>query len=315
MRKSDLEILVENIAEKLEQVTDPYRNPLLMTNRRERKLTIIILGTGMPVPDINRAGSAAAIIYKKNCILIDCGRWVSRQIILAKIRFTQIKGLIITHLHQDHLNGWPALFMDSVFCRRVFPWQIWGPVGTTECIDAIKKFNKIDIIDRKNANMPTEGFETNITELSNTKEHSWELEGVKITCVPVDHRPDLPSFGLRFDTPEKSIVYSGDTTKSENLIKLGKKRPVDILVHEICLGDIAHFAIKSGAFLSSTDPYAVTRYHTLIPQMIEIANEIRPKKLVLTHIVPTIASPKYLVKEIKKGYDGEVICANDLDSF
>ncbi len=49
--------------------------------------------------------------------------------------------------------------------------------------------------------------------------------------------------------------------------------------------------------------------------MIEIANEIKPKKLVLTHLVPTIASPKYLVRKIKEGYDGEVICANDLDSF
>ena len=57
------------------------------------------------------------------------------------------------------------------------------------------------------------------------------------------------------------------------------------------------------------------RYHTLIPQMIEIANEIKTKKLVLTHIVPIIASPKYLVRKSKEGYDGEVIFANDLDSF
>ncbi|MHA1301625.1 MAG: MBL fold metallo-hydrolase [Candidatus Helarchaeota archaeon] len=306
-------IYIENIAEKLVDVSNTHRNPIIMPNRREKNLTVVILGTGIPAPDIYRSGSAAAIIYKKHCLIVDCGRWVSRQVILANIRFEQIKGVLLTHLHQDHLNGFPCLWMDAIHCRRDVPWHIWGPVGTKECMDALKVFNKIDLEDRINANLPVEGFEINVTEFDD--EYSWELGGIKITAVPVDHWVNKLSFGFRFDTPEKSIIYSGDTRKCHNLIELGKRGPVDVLVHEICMEEFADFVVKAGLFHKNADPKMITQNHTSIPEMIEIANEIKPRKLVLTHVVPNMANPNYIVKKIKEGYDGEVICANDLDSF
>jgi len=303
-----------NVVGKTESVGDFRRNPLLMFKRKEKNLTIITLGTGIPVPDIARAGPSNAIIYKKTCIIVDCGRWVTRQLLMANIAFKQIKGVIFTHLHQDHINAWPCLWMDSLFCGRTTPWQIWGPVGTTECIDAIKKFNDRDIQDRITVEIPLGGIETRVTELKDV--YSWELGGIKITGVPVFHSQDPNSFGFRFDTPEKSILVSGDTKKSENLIKLGKRAPVDVLVHEICLGEIIHFAIKANFFLGTEKTAKfITYYHSQISEIIEVAKEIQPKKLVLTHIMPSIASPDYIVKTIKENFDGEVVCANDLDSF
>ena len=303
-----------NVVGKTERVSDFRRNPLLMFARKEKNLTVVTLGTGIPVPDIIRAGPSNAIIYKKNCIIVDCGRWVTRQILMAKITFKQIKGVIFTHLHQDHINAWPCLWMDSIFCGRTTPWQIWGPIGTVKCIDAIKEFNDRDIQDRIAVEIPLGGIETKVTELKDV--YSWELGGIKITGVPVIHGRSPDSFGFRFDTPEKSIMISGDTKKSENLIKLGKKAPVDVLVHEICLGELIYFAIKAKLF-KATEQTAkfITYYHTSIYEIIEIANEIQPKKLVLTHIMPSIASPDYIVKTIKESYDGKVVCANDLDSF
>ncbi|MFX0136891.1 MAG: MBL fold metallo-hydrolase, partial [Candidatus Hodarchaeota archaeon] len=137
-----------DIREKLEPITDPTKNPIFMRARKENKLTVITLGTGIPVPNVMRAGPSNAILYKKNCIIVDCARWATRQMISAKISFKQIKGVIFTHLHQDHINAWPTLWMDSLFCGRSEPWHIWGPVGTKKCIEAIRTFNASDIRDR-----------------------------------------------------------------------------------------------------------------------------------------------------------------------
>jgi ribonuclease Z len=305
---------MRDILAKLAATNDPGRNPIRMPAIREKELTIITLGTGAPVPDIARAGPSNAIIYKKTCILVDCGRWASRRIIEAGIPFNQINGLIFTHLHQDHINAWPTVWMDSLFTRRTNSWKIWGPEGTAEIINAIKIFNRCDIKDRQAANINIEGLETEVHELKS--EYSWEIGEIRVTAVLITHVPTMPCFSFRFDTPNKSILLSSDTTKDANLIKLGKKRSVDVLVHEILLDDIIRFAVKNKFLLGdeSTADFIING-HTTIPQLIEIAKEINPKKLVLTHIMPTIASTEYIEKAIKEKFKGEVVCANDLDKF
>ncbi|MHA1725313.1 MAG: MBL fold metallo-hydrolase, partial [Promethearchaeota archaeon] len=159
-----------------------------------------------------------------------------------------------------------------------------------------------------------EGLETEVHEIE--KGFSWEIGGIKITCALTSHIPTMPCFSFRFDTPEKSILLSGDTTKNENLIQLAKLKPVDVLVHEVILDNVIRFAI-SNQFLLGNDSTAdfIINSHTTIPQLIDIVNEIKPKKLVLTHIVPTISSPEYIERTVKNYFNGEVVCANDLDVF
>jgi len=89
-----------------------------------------------------------------------------------------------------------------------------------------------------------------------------------------------------------------------------------VLVHEILLDDVIRFAVNNKFLLGNeTTADFIINGHTTIPQVIEIANEIKPKKLVLTHIMPTIASTDYIENSIKEHFDGEVVCANDLDKF
>ncbi|MBD3230978.1 MAG: MBL fold metallo-hydrolase [Candidatus Lokiarchaeota archaeon] len=309
-KKSDF----SNIRNQIIGIRNPKRNVLFMRKRKEKELTAITLGTGNPVPAINRAGCATAIIYNKTCLLIDCGRWVTRQLIQAEIPFNQIVGLFITHNHQDHINGWPTLWMDSIFTRKTTPWKIWGPKGTKEIFNSVKIFNKLDIIDRKAINLNINGLKIEVVEIEDG--FTLNLNDIKISATTVNHTPHMPCFAYRFDTSKKSILISGDTTKTQNLIDLGKKAPVDILVHEIVLDDVVRFAVGGGLLLGDEDTAdRIIDVHSTIRQVIDIANEIKPKKLVLTHIIPTVASPKYIEGKISEEFDGEVICANDLDEF
>src|SRR4029079_9679300 len=56
-------------------------------------------------------------------------------------------------------------------------------------------------------------------------------ENVKVTCALVDHPPVVPAFACRFDSADRSIVISGDTQRSDALIRLAKD--ADVLVHEV----------------------------------------------------------------------------------
>lgn len=58
-----------------------------------------------------------------------------------------------------------------------------------------------------------------------------EDDRVRVTATLVDHFPIVPAFGFRFDTDQGSVVFSGDTAPSDNLVRLA--RGADILVHEV----------------------------------------------------------------------------------
>ena len=106
---------------------------------------------------------------------------------------------------------------------------------------------------------------------------------VKVTAALVQHPPVKPAFAYRFDCPDRSIVISGDTRPSENLVRLAKG--ADVLVHEVMY-------LPALQQLIGTEPNAKTLMahllaaHTTTEQVGRIATEAGVKTLVLSHFVP-----------------------------
>lgn len=139
----------------------------------------------------------------------------------------------------------------------------------------------------------------------------WEDGDVKITATLVDHHSMAPSFGFRFDTPDGSIVVSGDTTVSENLIELAQG--ADILVHEVI---DPTFVDRLTATLPPEVAGPVRQHligaHTTIEQVgRDVAEPAGVKKLVLSHMVPADNPPGRWM-QAKRGYSGQVIVGRDL---
>jgi ribonuclease Z len=129
---------------------------------------------------------------------------------------------------------------------------------------------------------------------------------VTITAFEVDHRPVVPAFGYRFDSAGKSLVISGDTRPSENLVK--HARGADILIHEVYLPE--HFDKHDSAVVAAR----LKAYHTSADEVGRIAQKAQVKLLVLTHVIPTDGEAEIL-KRVEKSFNGKIIVGQDLMRF
>lgn len=139
----------------------------------------------------------------------------------------------------------------------------------------------------------------------------WEDGDVRVTATLVDHHPTAPAYGFRFDTPDGSIVVSGDTTVSENLIDLA--HGADYLVHEVI--DPA-FADRLASILPPDVGPAVREHlltaHTTVEQVgRDVAEPAGVRNLVLSHIVPS-TTPADVLAAAQDGYSGRLIIGEDM---
>lgn len=140
----------------------------------------------------------------------------------------------------------------------------------------------------------------------------FENDDLKVTATLVKHPPVFPSFGFRFDTNEGSIVFSGDTSVSSNLIELAAG--ADYLVHEVI--DLDWVAGSSNVPASLLEHLAES--HTDVNKVGQVAESAGVKNLVLNHFVP--ADPAQVNdglwrRRAQRGYSGKVHIGRDLMRF
>ncbi|MFG1955224.1 MBL fold metallo-hydrolase [Micromonospora sp. NPDC048830] len=139
----------------------------------------------------------------------------------------------------------------------------------------------------------------------------YEDDRVKVSATLVQHAPVFPALAYRFDTDEGSIVFSGDTGPSENLVGLASN--VDVLVHEV----IAEEWVDQQFPEPRTETQEAIRQHllaahTTIAQVPVIAERANAKNLVLNHLAPA-NWPEHAWRAAQNGYSGLLIVGNDLD--
>jgi ribonuclease Z len=134
----------------------------------------------------------------------------------------------------------------------------------------------------------------------------YEKNGVQVIAFKVDHHPDIPAFGYRIEYRGHSVVLSGDTRYSENLIRIAKG--TDLLVHEV---------IVAPETLSKSDPkYPQFAHHTTVEQAAKVFTEVKPKLAAYSHIGKLYGrNEQELLNRTKAKYSGPFIIGEDLMSF
>jgi ribonuclease Z len=272
---------------------------------------LVLLGTGTPFADPERSGPSLAIVVNDQSYIVDCGPGVVRRAsTLSKeipaLGASQLKKLFITHLHTDHTVGYPDMIFTPAVLDRNAPLEVYGPKGiksmTNHILKAYKKDIKIRIDGLEMGDK--RGYVVDIHEIKPGLIYQDEL--VKVYAFKVSHGNWDHAYGYRFETPDKVIVISGDGTYSQSLIDNAKD--CDILVHEI-------FSQKGLDKREDRWKKYHSTFHTSPTQLGNIANQVKPKLLVLTHILFFKESKETLMEEIKQHYKGAVIMGNDLDIF
>ncbi len=193
---------------------------------------LVLLGTaGGPTPKRRRSAPAQAIVVGDRTYIIDCGDGVARQLALAGIPLPSIRGVFITHQHSDHNADYGNLLMFAWIVGLTAPIDTYGPPPLEKMTRLYLEMNAYDLeIRQKDEGRPPLAPFIRAHEISRDGV-SLDDGHVKVTAALNEHPPVVPSFAFRFDTADRSIVISGDTNVSKNLIRLAAG--ADVLVHEV----------------------------------------------------------------------------------
>jgi ribonuclease BN (tRNA processing enzyme) len=270
-----------------------------------------MIGTGTPVPNPRAAGPATAVVVGKRVFLFDAGANVERQLAAAGLPIDGVEAVFFTHLHSDHVLGYPDLIFTSwVFGRRL-PLRAFGPPGlnsmTTHLIAAFSDDIKVRTNGLEQA-IPG-GYRVKVRETR--RGIVYDSGGVRITAFPVPHTVWPVALGYRIDAPGRSIVISGDTRPGAELTR--QSAGVDVLIHEV----YAAAKVEQETMPGGGDwPKYLRSAHTSDVEIGSIAKTANPGMVILTHIVSLGATDSAMVAAVhSKGYAGRVVVAHDLDRY
>ena len=282
---------------------------------------IVLLGTGTPSPDPERSGAATAIVVNGTPYLIDFGPGVVRRIAAASQRgvaglsVVDVRVAFLTHLHSDHTAGYADLILTPWSVGRSHPLEVSGPKGLQHMTDHILEAYREDIAirrwDKQALGVPeqADGYQVRAHEIAPGTIYT--DQNVTVKAFLVNHGDVPQAFGYRVETPDRTIVISGDAAPSHSVVE--SCNGCDVLIHE------AYSMLTYNAVSPAYQGYR-RRHHTSSREVAEIASKARPDLLILYHRANPggVGRPnpeQALLDEVRELYGGNVAAGHDLDVF
>ena len=274
---------------------------------------LVLLGTGGgPRPRTASSAAAQVIVSNDVAYVIDCGDGVARQLAFAGVPLTTLRHIFITHQHSDHNADYGNLIGLAWAAGLRTRVDAWGPPPLAKMTKLFFEMNKYDI-DTRIAN------EGRVPIVPLVHVHELRAGGVvmsddnvTVTATLVDHPPVVPAFAYRLDARDRSIVISGDTAPSQNLVKLA--RGADVLVHSVMYPpaiDRLVARVPNAAALKAS----ILAHQTSAEDAGRIAQDAGVRTLVLSHFVPPDEpelTDAVWLDAARRHFTGTVIVGRDL---
>jgi ribonuclease BN (tRNA processing enzyme) len=190
------------------------------------RVHVVMLGTGTPLPDPERAGPSIAVVVDNHAYLFDAGVGIVRRAAaatsqkgIAGLEPRTLRVAFLTHLHSDHTLGLPDLILTPWTMGRTEPLELWGPKGTRAMVEHILAAYQEDIAIRSTRleGSNATGYKVNVHEI----EPGDVYKDGNVTVKPflVKHGEWKQALGYRIEAPGRVIVYSGDTSPTESIVE------------------------------------------------------------------------------------------------
>jgi len=287
----------------------PARGPDLSTGTH-----VLLLGTGTPNAEPSASGPATAVIVDGHAYIVDAGPGVVRRASAAAERYRtdalalrNLDIVFLTHLHSDHTVGLPDLIHTPWVQEREAPLRVFGPAGTENMAEHITAAWSADIENRLSGRQFATPDGWRVVARDVAPGVVYEDERVRVTAFPVSHTGWSQALGYRFDTADRSIVISGDTTPTDIIVAMCNG--CDVLLHEVY--SASAFANRPAIWQSYH-----AQAHTSTSELGALAVRARPGLLILHHQLMWGASPGSALEEIRQaGYEGDLAYGRDLEVY
>lgn len=283
-------------------------------------MDIVLTGTGSPLPDPNRAGPSTLVRARGRGpapqpfeesdihVLVDAGRGVVMRMAAAGSLPDLLAGVLITHLHSDHICDLNDVITTHwIRSREEKVLKIYGPVGTARFVERQLHALEDDIGYRVEHHDPlVHGPQVEVTELQ--PGDAFTVGDVNVTTAATEHSPVRPTIGFRLEHEGVSAALVGDTIPCDGVDELAAR--ADVYVQTVLRRDIVELF---------PDPMAqdILEYHSGVVDAAQTAARVGAKRLALTHMVPAPTPDQYpeWIARAAEHFDGEVIIGDDLTTI
>ena len=260
---------------------------------KEDSLSAVICGSRSPIPSPGRAQTCVMVRAGENIYIVDIGDGSASNLRNWGMPFNKIKSVLLTHLHSDHISDLADLHQASwIMQNRKTKLNVYGPEGVGLVTKGFETAYEPDYFFRNThhgdqiAPLDVAGFNALTVDLNQPK--IINEEGLVVTAFEVVHDPVKPALGYRFDYKGRSLVISGDTSYTENLIEISNS--ADVLIHEAqanhMINLLRDFNLLNGAKLNAKLMEDIITYHTTPVEAARIANLAEVKHLIFYHLTP-----------------------------
>lgn len=273
---------------------------------------LILLGTaGGPTPKVDRSAPASALVVDGRVYVVDCGNGVARQMVLAGLDLGAIRHVFITHHHSDHNADYGTLLLLAWATNLRSRVASWGPPPLARMTELFLEFQARDIaVRQEDEGRPPLAPLIVPHEIAGPGAVMAD-DLVRVTAAVVEHPLVTPAFAYRFDCPDRSIVFSGDTRPSEQLVALA--RGADVLVHEVIDPEAIGAVLRSEAQAARLRQHLLAA-HTSVHDVGRVATEAGVKTLVLNHFVPGVPKipDRVWYDAVRPHFRGRIVVGRDL---
>lgn len=288
----------------------------------------ITLGTaGGPTPKPHRMPPAHAISYDGGTILVDCGEGAFQQLTRAGFDLRKVRDLFITHHHFDHIGSLFAGLGLNMMMHRDQPLNIYGPPGTCEILSHL--ITACDIPQAIGFGVPGQALphpRDFIISRDIQPGDVANIDNVRVSCCENTHYRSEDQFGqegpvslsYRFDAPDRSMVFTGDTGPCLALEHLSMG--ANLLVGELIDADIVVNRLRAKD--PNMSEYALqkmrqhfTEHHLTPEDLGELASRAGVEQVVATHIpflTKSSSEDAKYASRISAKFSGNVTISEDL---
>lgn len=257
-------------------------------------VTVLVCGSGSPLPGPDRAQACVAVFAGGHAYVFDVGAGAAANFARWLAPADRVEHVFLTHFHSDHFGGLADLSLNGWVAGRPGPLAVHGPPGVERVVAGLEEAYALDREYRTQHHgaelLPPEAGRLSASPFEPAAEAQIVFEEGEITirAFLVEHDPVVPAVGYRLDYRGRSVVISGDTVRSANLVAAA--RDADLLLHEA----LAPHVVKTIEEVTRTADQPrlakvmldIPDYHASPVDAAHVANEANVRRLVLYHLVP-----------------------------